>query len=49
MTTDSTPTEPTAIQTSGIPPQGQGSKQKRPVLRMILAGVAVVAAIGLGA
>ena len=49
MTTDSTPTEQTAAQTPDVPPQGEGGKQKRPVVWMILAGVAIVAAIGLGA
>ena len=47
--TDSTPTEPTAAPTPGVPPQGDAGKQKRPVVWMILAGVAIVAALGLGA
>ena len=45
MTTDSTPSEQTPIQT----PDGQGGKQKRPVVWMVLAGMAIIAAIGLGA
>ena len=49
MTTDSTPTEPTATEPPDVPPPREGGKQKRPVLWMILAGVAVVAALGLGA
>ena len=48
LTTDSTSTD-TAAQTHDEPPQGEGGKQKRPVIWMILAGVAIVAALGLGA
>ena len=49
MTTDSTPTEPAAAQTPDEPPKGDTEGQKRPVVWMILAGVAIVAALGLGA
>ena len=49
MTTDSTPTESTTVQAADVPPQGDAGKQKRPVVWMILAGVAIVAALGLGA
>jgi hypothetical protein len=49
MTTDPTPTEQTAAQTPDMPPQGEGEEHKRPLVWMILAGVAIVAAIGLGA
>ena len=38
MTADSTPTEQTAVQAPDVPPQGEGGKQKRPVVWMILAG-----------
>ena len=48
MSTDSTPTEHTAAQTPEAPPQGGGEKQRRPVVWIVLAGVAVAAAIGLG-
>ena len=46
VTSDSSPTEPTPQ----IPdaPHGDGGKRKRPVVWMVLAGVAVAAAIGLG-
>ncbi|HEU4970839.1 MAG TPA: hypothetical protein VFT35_02750, partial [Gaiellaceae bacterium] len=49
MTNDPTPTEQTAAQMPEAPPRGDGGKQKRPVVWMILAGVAIVAALGLGA
>ena len=44
MTSDPRPTEEAAAQT----PEGGGGKQKRPVVWIVLAGVAVAAAIGLG-
>ena len=46
MTTDSTPTGQAG--TPDMPPQRDGATHKRPVIWMILAGVAVAAAIGLG-
>ena len=49
MNTDSTPTEQTPSRTPDVPPQGEGGTHKRPVVWMILAGVAIAAAIGLGA
>ena len=49
MTTDPTPTEETTVQAPDAPPHGESGKQKRPVVWMILAGVAIVAALGLGA
>ena len=48
MSSDSTPTEQTAVQTPNAPPPGEGGKQKRPVAVDVLAGVAIAAAIGLG-
>jgi hypothetical protein len=48
MSSDSTPTEQTAVQTPNARPPGEGGKQKRPVVWIVLAGVAIAAAIGLG-
>ena len=48
MTTDSTPTEQGAAGTPDLPPQQEGAKRKRPVAWMILAGLGIAAAIGLG-
>ena len=48
MTTDFTPPDQPAAGTPDLPPQGEGTKRKRPVGWMILAGVAIAAAIGLG-
>ena len=48
MSSDSTPTEQTAVQTPNAPPPGERGKQKRPVVWIVLAGVAIAAAIGLG-
>jgi hypothetical protein len=48
MSSDSTPTDQTAVQTPDVPPQHEGGKQKRPVVWIVLAGVAIAAAIGLG-
>ncbi len=49
MTSDATPTEHTAVQPPDVPSQGKQGKQKRPVVWMVLAGVAIIAALGLGA
>jgi hypothetical protein len=46
MTTD--PSEHTAAQTPDVPPTSEGGKQKRPVIWMILTGIAIAVAIGLG-
>ena len=46
MTTESTPTDSSP---PGVPPHVEAGQHKRPVIWMILAGVAIVAAIGLGA
>ena len=48
MSSDSTPTEETAVQTPNAPPPGDGGKQKRPVVWIVLQGVGIAAAIGLG-
>ena len=48
MTNDPTPNEQTSAATPELPPPGEGGKQKRPWVWMILAGVAILAAIGLG-
>ena len=48
MSSDSTPTEQTAVQTPNAPPPSEGAKHKRPVVWMVLAGVGIAAAIGLG-
>ena len=47
--TDSTPTEPAATSTPDVPPQPESTTHKRSLVWMIVAGVAIVAAIGLGA
>ena len=49
MTTDSTPTGQSAAGPPDVPPQGEGATHKRSVVWMIVAGVAIVAAVGLGA
>jgi hypothetical protein len=48
LTTDFTPPEQPAAGTPDLPPQHEGATRKRPVAWMILAGVAVATAIGLG-
>ena len=48
MTTDFTPPDQPAAGTPDLPPQGEGTKRERPVGWMILTGVAIAAAIGLG-
>ena len=48
MSSDPTPTEQAAAQTPEAAPHDGGEKQKRPVVWIVLAGVALAAAIGLG-
>ena len=48
MTTDSTPPEQADAGTPDLPPQREGATRKRPVAWMILAGLGIAAAIGLG-
>ena len=47
--TDSTPNEPAATPTPDVPPPREATPHKRSLVWMIVAGVAIVAAIGLGA